>query len=383
MQISSSFTRLSMALFIAVAALLLASTQPAEAVQLGLPWGASDNLAAKLVRGNSNFKWYMNWGNSRPVATLNELQYVPTFWGPSKAGAFRSLERYYRSHGKRPKYMLAQNEPDVPTQSNVSPRAAAHQWMKLLRPWQRRGTKVGSPQLCWDITNWLEPFLRELNKLGGKPDFCAAHYYGPANNMKRFKQYVRRLRSTCRKHGIKKVWLTEIGIMASSHPSQGEVNNFAQEAFRWLNSQSYVKRGAWIGVFRYDEPYDGFMSRKNAYFNSDGTLRTLARILSWGNVGRRSMARHSAHAAIAERISEEEGTQGDLLARADDPRGQWDEHFADEHDPDDDAYWDAKHAKEDAEDPDDDDDDATSHDDDDDFADGFLADLPEEVVPVA
>ncbi|KAE8226394.1 hypothetical protein CF319_g1012 [Tilletia indica] len=384
MQISTAFSRLSVALLIAVATIFLASTQPAEAVQAGLPWGAAPQLARKLVKGNSNFQWYMNWGNDRPVSTLGELNYVPTFWGQSKIRSWHSLERWYKARGKRPKYILAQNEPDVPTQSNTSPKTAAKQWMKEIRPWQRRGVKVSSPQLCWDTSNWLDPFLRHLRNMGGKPDFCAAHYYGSATDLGRFKRYVRRVRSTCRKYGVKRIWLTEIGVMASSRPAQGEVNHFAQEVFRWLNTQPYVKRAAWIGVFEFDSPYDGFMSQKNAYFNSDGTLRSLGKIMAFGNLGRRSMVRASAHAAIAERMSEANGTAIDLAAPLDDPRGQWDAAFEDddEHDADDDAYWNAKLAKEHEEDPDNDDDTSlhVPEDDDDHFDDGFLGDLPEDVV---
>ncbi|CAD6892838.1 unnamed protein product [Tilletia laevis] len=388
MQISTAFSRLSVTLLIALATVFLASTQQAQAVQPGLPWGASPQLARKLVKSGSNFQWYMNWGNNRPVSTLGSLNYVPTFWGQSKIDAWHSLEGWYKAHGKRPKYILAQNEPDVPSQSNTSPKAAAKQWMKELKPWQRRGVKVGSPQLCWDTTNWLEPFLRNLRNMGGKPDFCAAHYYGSATDLGRFKQYVRRVRSTCRKYGVKSIWLTEIGVMASSHPAQGEVNHFAQEVFQWLQTQPYVKRAAWIGVFEFDTPYDGFMSQKNAYFNSDGTLRSLGRIMAFGNLfGRRSLVRASAHAAIAERQAEVNGTLIDAKAALDDPRGNWDHAFAgdDQHDPNDDAYWDAKVAHEDEAGPADHDDDVRLHelaDDVDHYQDGFLGDLLKDVVKV-
>ncbi|KAK0542088.1 hypothetical protein OC845_006771 [Tilletia horrida] len=345
------FTRLSVALLFALASLLIAS-QPAQALTVGLPWGAAPQLAHRLLGGNSHFKWYMNWGNTRPVSTLSSLQWVPTFWAQSKIGNWHSVERYYRSRGKRPKFILAQNEPDISTQANTSPKAAAR-----------------------------HPFLRDLRNMGGKPDFCAAHYYGPANKgLKRFKAYVRRVRSTCRKYGVKKVWLTEIGIMASTHPSQGEVNHFAQSAFRWLETQSYVKRAAWIGVFKVGQPYDGFMSAKNAYFNNDGSVRSLGHLMSHGNIYRRSgagMERRSVHSAMIERMVDANATLSDLHAALDDPRGQFEEIDESEHDHDDDAYWDAKFDQEDAEDPDHDDDDEGADDDDDSFADGFLHDLPE------
>ncbi|CAD6891274.1 unnamed protein product [Tilletia laevis] len=382
MQVTAAFTRLSFALLVAVAAVLLVTPQPAAAVQAGLPWGADPRLAHKIVRGNTNMKWYHNWQNRRPVSTLNKLNYVPTFWGQSKISGWHSLSKWYKRRGKRPKYILGQNEPDVPSQSNTSPKAAARQWMKELHPWQRRGSKVGSAQICWDTTNWLDPFLSHLRKMGGKPHFCAAHYYGSPTDMGRFKKYVRRVRSTCRKHGIKTVWLTEIGVMASSQPSQAQTNHFAREVFRWLDTQKYVKRAAWIGVFKYGEPYDGFMSRKNAFFNGDGSLRSLGHSLAYGRLNRRQLERlPNSHALIAEHLSEKNGTLADALAPLDDPRGQTDlAPSDDEHDPEDDAYWDAKFAKEDDEDPDDDDEHLDLdqvEDDDDAFGDGFLDDLPE------
>ncbi|KAL9937328.1 hypothetical protein V8E36_003737 [Tilletia maclaganii] len=387
MQIASAFSRLSVALFLALAALLIAGTQPAEAVQAGLPWGARPQLATQLVRGDTNFKWYHNWGNSRPVSTLSKLNYVPTLWGPSKLGAWHSLERWYKNRGKRPKYILFFNEPDVPSQSNSSPKQAAKYWVREMLPWQRRGVKVSSAQICWDTTNWLDPFLRQLRNMGHKPNFCAAHYYGSATDLGRFKRYVRRVRSTCAKYGIHSLWLTEIGIMASTQPQQNEVNNFARESFQWLATQDYVKRAAWIGVFEYGSAYDGFMSTKNAYFSAGGGLRSLGRLMAYGNIRRRSMARASAHVQHIERSLESNGTLVDALAPLDDPRGQWDNAFVDDaddatHDANDDAFWDAKFAKQTAADPEvaaekaaDAKDLEQVHDDDDKFEDGFLAHL--------
>ncbi|KAK0521832.1 hypothetical protein OC834_003911 [Tilletia horrida] len=380
MQVAAAFQRLSLGLLLVVAALALLS-KPASAVQAGVPWGTNPELARKLVRGNSRIRWHWNWGNNRPTPTLRHINYVPTLWGPGKVHSWHSLERWYKKRGKRPKYILAQNEPDIRTQSNMTPKQAAKMWMKELHPWQKRGSKVSSAQICWDTSKWLDPFLRHLRNMGGKPNFCAAHYYGSPTDLGRFKRYVRRVRSTCRKHGIKNVWLTEIGVMASSRPTQAQTNHFAKQVFRWLDTQPYVKRAAWIGAFRYSEPYDGFMSQKNAFFNSDGSLRALGHLMAFGNLHGRSLDRLPAHSRAADAVSENvNGTYFDALAPLDDPRGQTDlTPDDDEHDPNDDAYWDAKFAKEDAEDPNEDGDVdlVPADDDDDDFTDGFLGQLSE------
>jgi hypothetical protein len=58
----------------------------------------------------------------------------------------------------QPDYILAYNEPDVPSQANMTPVEAAEAFVLDLEPWRQAGVMVSSPQIVWNIT-WMDEFM--------------------------------------------------------------------------------------------------------------------------------------------------------------------------------------------------------------------------------
>lgn len=155
--------------------------------------------------------------------------------------------------------------------------------MKELQPYRKKGVKVSSPQIVWDV-KWMDRFLKALRAKGGDVDFMAVHWYGSYKELPALKKWVSKIHSRYNKV----VWLTEYGVTQSSHPSQGDIKNFHVQATDFLRKTGYVKRAAWLGCFAVNNPPDSFAAARNAFFNSGGSLRSWSKWYVYSNSRKRS-----------------------------------------------------------------------------------------------
>lgn len=155
--------------------------------------------------------------------------------------------------------------------------------MQELEPYRKKGIKVSSPQIVWNVS-WMDKFLKALRAKGGDVDFMAVHWYGSANELQQLKNWISKIHSRYNKA----VWLTEYGVTQKSHPSQATVKNFNAQATEWLRSTGYVKRAAWLGCFAVNNPPDSFAAARNAFFNSGGSLRKWSNWYVYSNSRKRS-----------------------------------------------------------------------------------------------
>ncbi|KAL9934147.1 hypothetical protein V8E36_007229 [Tilletia maclaganii] len=263
----------SSAVSLLVVALALSAPTGTEAAALrGAPYGADSRWSSRLFKGK--IQWYHHWQDG-PIS--GAPGYVPTFWGPAKWDKWN--QRKQEMNRNLPTRLLAFNEPDIKSQANMDPQYAAQVYAAEICPWQRRGVKVSTPQIVWDYDGWMDPFLRALRARsdGCEPDFLAIHWYGRKNEIEKLKAFVRKGHAKYNKY----VWITEMGLMSSSGPDTGENENFLRAALKWIDSQDYVTRVTWTGVFPVDNPPDSFLSRFGAMFRSDGSLRSLAYIMQY------------------------------------------------------------------------------------------------------
>ncbi|WFD35233.1 hypothetical protein MCUN1_002083 [Malassezia cuniculi] len=279
-------------LFIATTLAILVFAQ-VEAATRGIPWASNDNWAGKLNTGL--MRWYHHWQDG-PVDALTRLEFVPTYWGPSKMGDWKRRKREMNHNW--PQNILAFNEPDIEGQANMDPEWAVEEFMNELQPYADRGVKVSSPQMVWDL-DWLKQFMDSCNARGCKISYIALHWYGSWNDIKDLKKWVRRVH---RQYNLP-IWVTEFGITSKSHPSKEQVHQFQKEAMDWFDSQPYVHRAAWNGGYSISNPPDNFATPLNALFRSGGKLRQMAYsyIYGEGNNRRSLMGGHNAMAMARRR----------------------------------------------------------------------------------
>lgn len=239
--------------------------------RIGVPWGCGP-ICFKGLKSTkrTDIVWYHHWQDTR-ISDLDKLgfEYVPTFWGPTKWDKWNAVKAEI-SQGPLPKYLLAFNEPDVQSQSDLGPKAAAKLWMQELQPFALKGVLVGSPQVCWNM-QWLEQFMLECRRLGCKIGFIPLHWYG---SWKDFDKFTKWISSVHEAYGLP-IWLTEYGVTQASGGSQEDIKNFHIRAVHWMRQQGYVTRSAWLGGFPVNKKPDPYPSNLNSYFNDDGSARDL------------------------------------------------------------------------------------------------------------
>lgn len=232
----------------------------------GLAW-AVDNTWAPTIADKPKIKWFHHWADG-PVDEMSDIEFVPTYWG-TKAND-KWYQRVAEMKKKQPQHLIGFNEPDIDSQSNMSPGEAAGVWMDQIHPWGQKGVKLVSPQVAFDL-DWLDSFLKNIRSQGGWVDAIAIHWYGDFKDISSFKSFVQKAHD---RFGLP-IWIPEVGITTASGASEGDCLNFMKEALGWLESQSYVDRVAWFGAFPQSSPPDGFATGNNALFYAKNSLTSL------------------------------------------------------------------------------------------------------------
>ncbi|KAL0581157.1 hypothetical protein V5O48_000847 [Marasmius crinis-equi] len=194
-----------------------------------------------ITKGNqtsSVISWLYDWGSSPPAyLSASKVPYVPMQWGGGGVSNFSSL---VRSQGA--KVALTFNEPDLGSQSNLSPGDAATLWRQYIQPLKALGVKLGAPA----VTNgpggrpWLSQFLGNCTQC--QIDFIPFHWYG--DGLGSFYDYVWQMHGQFAEYPL---WITEF---ASTSSDDAVVLDFLNQSIRYLDTLDFVERYAWFGFFR-------------------------------------------------------------------------------------------------------------------------------------
>ncbi|SCV70125.1 BQ2448_1519 [Microbotryum intermedium] len=200
-------------LFIALAA-LIGITHALDLDEQVLPEGRANRRAVKTTSSKkglgyntasllSQFErrksiaWAYNWANSvnngNQPALSAEVDFVPMLWGSDATGWSAAAKKRIAQGGK---YLLGFNEPDLPTQSNITPAKAAQLWKTNMEPFAGKARFVspavtngayaadGSPM----GVNWMTEFLGNCTRCN--IDAIALHWYDAAWNTGYFFNYL-------------------------------------------------------------------------------------------------------------------------------------------------------------------------------------------------
>lgn len=260
---------ISLTAFASIIAVLCAASVSAARLGNGLPWAADNRWAKNVPHGA--ISWYHHWEFGQVPEMPKNAEYVPTFWGPQKYNHWEKRKEEIAKLNST--HILAFNEPDIPSQANMTPSEAADLFMKELQPYAEKGINVSSPQLVYDM-DWLKKFMHECGNRGCKVSFMALHWYGSYKDMDKLKNWVQNVH----KEFNLPIWVTEYGITAKSNPTQEQVDNFVYKSMKWMANQDYITRAAWNGCYDIANPPDDFATPLNSMFNSGGSFRPLANI---------------------------------------------------------------------------------------------------------
>jgi len=149
--------------------------------------------------------WWYNWGPSPDVGTPDEvgarygMDYMPMLWNGNFDDA-RTVELLRANPGVR--FLLLLNEPNLTSQANMRPQAAAALWPRYEAVAERTGVALVGPAITWgtladynDPVVWMDAFYAEYRERndGREPriDYLAFHWYdyGLGGQLDRLKKY--------------------------------------------------------------------------------------------------------------------------------------------------------------------------------------------------
>ncbi len=147
--------------------------------------------AADLTALSAGVSWWYNWSltpsTSLPAdaAARYGMDFYPMLWNGNFNGA--NVEAFLIAHPEI-QYLLVLNEPNLTSQSNLTPQAAAQLWPRYEAVSAHTGVKIVGPAITWgtmpnyqDPVAWLDAFYAAYRAANGNRspqiDYLAFHWY--------------------------------------------------------------------------------------------------------------------------------------------------------------------------------------------------------------
>ncbi|CAF1250178.1 unnamed protein product [Adineta steineri] len=235
----------------------------------GIAWPMENKQDSPNVFSGGKIAWIYNWS---PYKTdVAGMEFVPMLWSTNRGHDGNT----FLSQAKGARVVLGFNEPERGEQASLDPAVAARAWKQYIEPLSADGTRLGSPAIAStnEGLNWMQQFLSELDRLGGRIDFLTLHWYGRGSD-----NFINWITAARQRFGNKyPVWVTEFACTSwnpSQPVSQQEVNDFMTQSIAKLDSLNWVERYAWFGAQRH---LDAALGSTNCLIGSDGQLSELGR----------------------------------------------------------------------------------------------------------
>ncbi|KZT06664.1 glycoside hydrolase family 128 protein [Laetiporus sulphureus 93-53] len=229
-----------------------------SAFSSGIKRGLSFNDASLTnAFTSSQASWAYNWGSSYSGSLPDGVAYIPMLWSDASEYTDSWEDNANTAIANGATYLLAFNEPDLDSQANMTPEAAAAAWKTYMEPFAGKA-KLVSPA----VTNgaspmgeaWLEWFIGNCTDC--TIDAVAMHIYDSASNEAYYQEYT----SGFVDKFDKPVWITEFGVDDGSTSQQ---ESFLSSMVSYLDNLDGV------------ETYSWFMVESGNLVNSDVTLTSL------------------------------------------------------------------------------------------------------------
>lgn len=200
----------------------------------------NDVSLVSLVSGAS---WAYNWNLESGGSLPPGVDYCPMLWGPKMYSDWSSAVSTALSSGGS-SCVLGFNEPDMVSQSNLSPAQAAADYQTYITPLAGQATLVTPAVSNGAGTNigldWMTNWLAACNG-ACKPNVMAVHYYANAD-ISYFKDFINNATALAAANGMDSVWVTEFQNTGSTDDQV----TFLKEAIPWLNANTAVGRYAYF-----------------------------------------------------------------------------------------------------------------------------------------
>ncbi|KAI1480357.1 glycosyl hydrolase catalytic core-domain-containing protein [Daldinia eschscholtzii] len=237
---------------------------PAPASKRGAAYN-DPNLVAAMVSQTDKITWAYNWASDSGGLQAN-IAFYPMLWSPAPDHSNNWDEKAEAAIAAGSDSLLSFNEPDIPSQANMSPQDAANGHKQFMNKYAGRA-KISAPAISSSQSpgmgiDWLNQFF---DACGGQcqVDFCAAHWYGPGGDegANLFLDHIKNVHDACQG---KPVWVTEFAA------ESGDIDQFMRAVTAGLDSEE----------FGFVEKYSYFMVNQGSLMSSPTELSSFGRIFA-------------------------------------------------------------------------------------------------------
>jgi len=225
----------------------------------------NEMAAADFKALSPGVSWYYNWATDcKDKAVAGEMEFIPMVWGNGK-DAVNGLQHYLGSAAKKPRVVLAINEPNLKGQAFITPEQTAKLYIdikgvadKFKIPVVGPNMALGSPdnssiKAVDPITRqqttytFMVPFIKATLSYMNNTEVTAvaAHSYGGIGEIKWMVEMMH-------KEFNRPVWVTEYAQWNASSPEAAR--DFLIEATEFLERCPYVEGYAWFKDRAKDNP---------------------------------------------------------------------------------------------------------------------------------
>ncbi|KAK5138045.1 hypothetical protein LTR08_005842 [Meristemomyces frigidus] len=189
----------------------------------------------------SQVSWAYNWG-SATTGLASGLNFIPLLWGTASDFTSSWSANAAAAIASGSTHLMSFNEPDLSSQANLSPEAAAEAYKTYMMPF------AGQAKLCApSVTNgggemgltWLMNFMTACSDC--QIDCVSIHWYDTYSNVESFKNQVTNATTI----SGKEVFVSEFG---STDGSDDDISTFLQDVMPWMDSNDDVAGYAYFMV---------------------------------------------------------------------------------------------------------------------------------------
>ncbi|KAF9221863.1 hypothetical protein BS17DRAFT_784085 [Gyrodon lividus] len=209
----------------------------------GLGWPNGDQpWLANFARPNVGYIY--TWSPYLPSGIQDlGLEGIPMLWGYDQITDFQNL--VVKGYAN---YVLGMNEPNEPSQSNMSPQEGVSLWMQYINPLQYEGYYLISPACTNDDAGlaWYQQFFAGCQSAGCHVDAIAFHAY--TTSAQAVIDFATQLHNTYNMD----IWITEFADENYSgtggQATMDEVWAFAGTMVSFVDNTSWIKAAFPFGV---------------------------------------------------------------------------------------------------------------------------------------